>query len=117
MEKETTVKNKEVDIKGSWMLDETKNDMSVFDDMDKYPGFAEWGATMNISDKVISLYIGTLSYSGTYSKRDNVIYSELTGDIDNSLNQWGFYIVDENCLEMKFGDMNIYWIKGEINVG
>ena len=33
------------------------------------------------------------------------------------LNQWGFYIVDENCLEMKFGDMNIYWIKGEINVG
>lgn len=43
MEKETTVENKEVDIKGNWMLDETKNDMSVFDDMDKYPGFNEWG--------------------------------------------------------------------------
>ena len=117
MEKETTVENKEVDIKGNWMLDETKNDMSVFDDMDKYPGFAEWGATMNVSDKEILLYIGALSYGGTYSKRDNVIHSELTGDIDNSLNQWDFYIIDENSLEMRFGDMNIYWIKGEINVG
>ena len=117
MEKETTVENKEVDIKGNWMLDETKNDMSVFDDMDKYPGFNEWGAAMNVSDKEISLYIGALSYSGTYSKQDNVIHSELTGDIDNSLNQWDFYIVDDNCLEMRFGDMNIYWIKGEINVG
>ena len=117
MEKETTVENKEVDIKGNWMLDETKNDMSVFDDMDKYPGFNEWGAAMNVSDKEISLYIGALSYSGTYSKQDNVIHSELTGDIDNSLNQWDFYIIDENSLEMRFGDMNIYWIKGEINVG
>ena len=72
---------------------------------------------MNVSDKEISLYIGALSYSGTYSKQDDVIYSELTGDIDNSLNQWDFYIIDENSLEMRFGDMNIYWIKGEINVG
>lgn len=68
--------------------------MSVFDDMDKYPGFAEWRAAINVSDKEISLYIGALSYNGTYSKQDDVIYSELTGDIDNSLNQWDFYIVD-----------------------
>ncbi|MGN1404901.1 MAG: hypothetical protein ACI4WM_01415 [Erysipelotrichaceae bacterium] len=113
--KETVVQNKEVNINDTWILDETKNDLSIFDDMDKYPGFSEWGAGMSIDDKDISLFIGALSYSGTYTRQDDFIHGEFKGEIDNSLNQWDFYILDENAIEMRLSDMNLYWIRGEIN--
>lgn len=105
----------EIDINGTWILDEDKNDFAVFDDIDAYPGFSEWGAGMTVTDKDISLFIGALSYSGSYVKQNGFIHSEMTGDIDNSLNQWDFYIVDENTVEMRLSDMNLYWTRGEIN--
>lgn len=103
---------------GPWHLDNEKNDLAAFaDSLDLFPGYGEWGASMEIrSDGQMSWYIGAEGWHGTYTVEDGVIHAQLTSDLERSQQLWDFLVVIENEtaeLEMDYGDMTICWAYGE----
>ena len=107
-----------VELVGPWHLDSEKNDLAVFaDSLDLFPGYGEWGASMEIrSNGQMSWYIGAESWHGTYTAEDGVIHAQLTSDLEQSTQNWDFRITEENGaaeLEMAYQGMTIYWAYGD----
>lgn len=107
-----------VGLVGPWHLDNEKNDLAAFADaLDLFPGYGEWGASMEIrSDGTMSWYIGAEGWHGTYTVEDGVIHAQLTSDLEQSTQLWDFRITAENEaaeLEMDYEDMTIYWAYGD----
>lgn len=107
-----------LDLVGPWHLDSEKNDLAAFSDsLDLFPGYGEWGASMEIrSDGLMSWYIGAEGWHGTYTAEEGVIHAQLTSDSEQSTRLWGFRIVTENetaILEMDYEDMAVYWVYGD----
>ena len=107
-----------IELVGPWHLDSEKNDLAAFaDSLDLFPGYGEWGASMEIrSDGQMSWYIGAEGWYGTYSVEDGVIHAQLTSNLEQSTRTWDFRITAENetgILEMDYQDMTIYWVYGD----
>ena len=103
---------------GPWHLDSEKNDLAAFADApDVFPGYGEWGASMEIrSNGQMSWYIGAEGWHGTYTVEDGVIRAQMTSDLDQSARLWEFRLIAENgsaVLEMKDADRTIYWAYGD----
>ena len=103
---------------GPWHLDSEKNNLAAFaDSLDLFPGYGEWGASMEIrSNGQMSWYIGAESWHGTYTAEDEVIHAQLTSDLEQSTQNWDFRITEENGvaeLEMDYPGMTIYWAYGD----
>ena len=107
-----------IELAGPWHLDSEKNDLAAFaDSLDLFPGYGEWGASMEIrSDGQMSWYIGAEGWHGTYTVEDGVIHAQLTSDLEQSTQLWDFHITEENgvaVLEMNYQDMTVYWAYGD----
>lgn len=107
-----------IELVGPWHLDSEKNDLTAFaDSLDLFPGYAEWGASMEIrSDGQMSWYIGAEGWHGTYTLENGVIRAQLTSDSEQSTRLWDFRIATGNEtaeLEMDYEDMTIYWVYGD----
>ena len=107
-----------MELVGPWYLDSEKNDLAAFaDSLDRFPGYGEWGASMEIrSNGQMGWYIGAESWHGTYTVEDGVIHAQLTSDLEQSTQNWDFRITEENgaaILEMDDQDMTIYWAYGD----
>lgn len=107
-----------IELVGPWHLDSEKNDLTAFaDSLDLFPGYGEWGASMEIrSDGEMSWYIGAEGWHGTYSAEDGVIHAQLTSDLEQSTRLLDFRIAAENetaVLEMDYENMTIYWVYGD----
>ena len=118
---EVTVENpvpQDIELVGPWHLDSEKNDLAAFaDSLDLFPGYGEWGASMEIrSNGQMSWYIGAESWHGTYTAEDGVIHAQLTSDLEQATRNWEFRITAEEeaaILEMDYQDMTIYWAYGD----
>lgn len=102
---------------GLWHLDSEKNDLQAFaDSLDLFPGYGEWGASMEIqSDGQLNWYIGAEGWHGTYTVEDGLLHTQLTSDLDQSTLHMDFRMVTEDeaaVLEMDYQDMTIYWVSG-----
>ena len=107
-----------IELVGPWHLDNEKNDLAAFaDSLDLFPGYGEWGASMEIrSDGQMSWYIGAEGWHGTYTVEDGAIHAQLTSDLEQSTQRWEFRITSENSaaeLEMDYQGMTIYWAYGD----
>ena len=107
-----------VELVGPWHLDSEKNDLAAFaDSLDLFPGYGEWGASMEIrSNGQMSWYIGAENWHGTYTVEDGVLHAQLTSDLEQSTRNWEFRITAEEeaaILEMDYQDMTIYWAYGD----
>ena len=103
---------------GPWHLDGGKNDLAAFsDDLDLFPGYGEWGASMEIrGNGEMSWYIGAEGWHGTYAVENNTLHAFLTSNLEQSTRNWDFRITSENgtaVLEMDYQDMTIYWVYGD----
>ena len=106
------------ELVGPWHLDSEKNDLAAFaDSLDLFPGYGEWGASMEIrSDGQMSWYIGAEGWHGTYTVEDGAIHAQLNSDLEQSTQIWAFRITEENgaaVLEMDYQSMTIYWVYGD----
>ncbi|MDY3919508.1 MAG: hypothetical protein SOZ59_11000 [Candidatus Limivivens sp.] len=106
-----------IELVGPWHLDSEKNDLAAFSDsLDLFPGYGEWGASMEIrSDGQISWYIGAVGGCGTYSIDDDLLHAALVNDMDQKDIVIDFRILVGNekaVLEMNYHDMAIYWVYG-----
>ena len=118
---EETVENpvpQDIELVGPWHLDSEKNDLAAFaDSLDLFPGYGEWGASMEIrSNGQMSWYIGAENWHGTYTVEDGVLHAQLTSDLEQSTRNWEFRITAEEeaaILEMDYQDMTIYWAYGD----
>ena len=118
---EETVENpvpRDIELVGPWHLDSEKNDLAAFADyLDLFPGYGEWGASMEIrSNGQMSWYIGAESWHGTYTVEDGVLHAQLTSDLEQSTQSWNFRVTEENGvaeLEMDYPGMTIYWAYGD----
>ena len=107
-----------IELVGPWHLDNEKNDLAAFtDSLDLFPGYGEWGASMEIrSNGQMSWYIGTEGWHGTYTLEDGMLHAQLTSDLEQSTQLWDFRVVAENemaVLEMDYQGMTIYWVYGD----
>lgn len=107
-----------IELVGPWHLDGKKNDLAAFSDsLDLFPGFGEWGASMEIrSNGQMSWYIGAEGWHGTYALANGVIHAQLTSDLEQTTQLWNFRIVTENettMLKMDYENMTIYWSYGD----
>ena len=106
------------DLIGPWHLDDSKNDLAAFaDSPDLFPGYGEWGASMEIrGNGEMSWYIGAEGWHGTYSVENNTLHALLTSDLEQATKNWDMRITSENGttgLEMDYQDMTIYWVYGD----
>ena len=107
-----------IELVGPWHLDSEKNDLASFSDsLDLFPGYGEWGASMEIrSNGQMSWHIGAEGWHGPYTVEDGVMHAQLVPDLEQSTRLWDFRIVEENgtaVLEMDYQDMTIYWAYGD----
>ena len=107
-----------LELIGPWHLDQNKNDLASFaDSLDLFPGYGEWGASMEIrGNGEMSWYIGAEGWHGTYSVENHTLHAQLTSDLDQASQNWDFRITSENGmtgLEMDYQDMTIYWAHGD----
>ena len=107
-----------IELVGPWHLDSEKNDLAAFaDSLDLFPGYGEWGASMEIrSNGQMSWYIGAESWHGTYTVENGVIHAQLTSDLEQSTQSWDFRITAEEeaaVLEMDYQDIKIYRAYGD----
>lgn len=107
-----------IELVGPWHLDPEKNDLAAFSDsLDLFPGYGEWGASMEIrSNGQMSWYIGAEGWHGTYTIENDVIHAQLTSDLEQSTQLWDLRIVAEHEtaeLEMDYQGMTIYWVYGD----
>ena len=107
-----------IELAGPWHLDSEKNDLVAFaDSLDLFPGYGEWGASMEIrSDGQMSWYIGSAGGCGTYTVEVDLLHAELVNDMDQKDMAIDFRILVENekaVLEMDYQDMTIYWVYGD----
>ena len=103
---------------GPWHLDNEKNDLAAFaDSLDLFPGYGEWGASMEIrSDGRMSWYIGAEGWHGTCTAEGASLHAALISDLDQTAKDWDFRAAAENgacLLEMPYEDITVYWIRGE----
>ena len=117
---ETTEKPVQLDytLIGPWHLDDRKDDLAAFaDSLDLFPGYGEWGASMEIrGNGEMSWYIGAEGWHGTYAVEDTILHACLTSDLEQTTRNWDFRITSENGiagLEMDYADMTIYWVYGD----
>ena len=108
----------DLELIGPWHLDQSRNDLTVFaDSLDLFPGFGEWGASMEIrGNGEMSWYIGSEGWNGTYSVENNILHTQLTSDSEQISKNWDLRITAENGttgLEMDYKDMTIYWAYGD----
>ena len=107
-----------IELAGPWHLDSEKNDLKAFaDSLDLFPGYGEWGASMEIkSNGQMSWYIGAEGWYGTYTVEGEVLHAQLTSNLEQTEQLWDFRITIENetaVLEMDYNDMTIYWVYGD----
>ena len=107
-----------LELVGPWHLDDSKNDLAAFaDSPDLFPGYGEWGASMEIrGNGEMSWYIGAEGWHGTYSVENNTLHALLTSDLEQASKSWDVRITSENGttgLEMDYQDMTIYWVYGD----
>ena len=107
-----------LELIGPWHLDQSKNDLASFaDSLDLFPGYGEWGASMEIrGNGEMNWYIGAEGWHGTYSVEKNTLHAKLTSDLEQSPQNWDLRITSENGttgLEMDYQDMTIYWVYGD----
>ena len=107
-----------LELIGPWHLDQSKNDFASFaDSLDLFPGYGEWGASMEIrGNGEMNWYIGAEGWHGTYSVEKNTLHAKLTSDLEQSPQNWDLRITSENGttgLEMDYQDRTIYWVYGD----
>ena len=107
-----------LELIGPWHLDQSKNDLASFaDSLDLFPGYGEWGASMEIrGNGEMNWYIGAEGWHGTYSVEKNTLHAKLTSDLEQSPQNWDLPIPSENGttgLEMDYKDITIYWVYGD----
>lgn len=117
-EKQEDAIQESIELVGPWHLHDEKNDLTAFaDSLDLFPGYGEWGASMEIrSNGQMGWYIGAEGWHGTYTVEDGVIQAQLVSDLEQSTQLWSFRILVENgeaLLEMDYQDMTIYWAYGD----
>ena len=108
----------DLELVGPWHLDAEKNDLTAFaDSLDLFPGYGEWGASMEIrGNGEMSWYIGAEGWHGIYSVENHTLHALLTSDLEQAQQSWEFRIISENGttgLEMDYQDMTIYWVYGD----
>ena len=96
-------------------MDDEKNDLTAFaESLDLFPGYGEWGASMEIrSNGQMSWYIGAEGWHGTYTVEGEVLHAQLTSDLERTEQLWDFRITTESELEMEDNGMTIYWAYGD----
>lgn len=114
---ESAAQVQSIDLVGPWHLDSEKNDLDAFaDSLDRFPGYGEWGAGMEIqSDGHMNWYIGAAGGSGTYTIEDTLLHAALVNDMDQTDMTIDFRILAENEnaeLAMDYQGMTIYWVYG-----
>ena len=104
-----------IELAGPWHLDDEKNDLTAFaESLDLFPGYGEWGASMEIrSNGQMSWYIGAEGWHGTYTVEGEVLHAQLTSDLERTEQLWDFRITTESELEMEDNGMTIYWAYGD----
>lgn len=102
------------DLVGPWHLDQEKNDLSVIESAwDIFPGYAEWGASMEIrSDGFMSWNIGAVGGSGTYCIEGNVLHTAQFTEEHQEI-PLDFVIMGKDELKMTYADMEITWAYGD----
>ena len=95
---ESAAQVQSIDLVGPWHLDSEKNDLDAFaDSLDRFPGYGEWGAGMEIqSDGHMNWYIGAAGGSGTYTIEDTLLHAALVNDMDQTDMTIDFRILAEN---------------------
>ena len=106
-----------IDLVGLWHLDSEKNDLAAFaDSLDLFPGYGEWGASMEIrSNGQMSWNIGAAGGCGTYTADNDLLHAALVNDMDQKDMAMDFRILVEDekaVLDMDYQDMTIYWVYG-----
>lgn len=102
------------DLVGPWHLDKEKNDLSAIESAwDIFPGYAEWGAGMEIrSDGFMSWNIGAVGGPGTYCIEGNVLHTAQFTE-DHREIPLDFAIMGKDELKMTYADMEITWVYGD----
>ena len=103
------------DLVGPWHIDQEKTDISAIEaDMETFPGYAEWGASMEIrSNGQMSWYIGAVGGSGTYTIEDDVLHAELTDSMEQKELTMDFQIVGKDAIKMTYANTEIIWAYGD----
>ena len=106
-----------IELIGLWHLDSEKNNLQAFSDsLDLFPGYGEWGASMEIrSDGQMNWHIGADGGSGTYTVDGDLLHTALINDLDQKDMAIDFRILMESenaVLAMDYQDMTIYWVSG-----
>ena len=96
-----------IELVGLWHLDSEKNDLAAFaDSLDLFPGYGEWGASLEIRSD---------GGSGTYTVDGNLLHAALVNDMDQKDMAMDFriFVEDEKAvLEMDYQGMTICWTYG-----
>ena len=87
----------DLELVGPWHLDAEKNDLTAFaDSLDLFPGYGEWGASMEIrGNGEMSWYIGAEGWHGIYSVENHTLHALLTSDLEQAQQSWEFRIISE----------------------
>lgn len=105
-----------MDLTGPWHLDETRNDLSLLTStemMDIFPGFAEWGASMEIrSNGFMDWYIGAVGGSCTYSIEGNVLHTAMFAE-DRSEIPMDMEISGNDEIKMTYAGLELIWTYGD----
>lgn len=104
-----------IDLNGPWHLDHEKNNLdAITAAWETFPGYAEWGAGMEIrSNGFMSWYIGAVGGSGTYSIEGNILHAELIDSMEQKEMSMDFTIMGSQELKMTYADMQFIWAYGD----
>lgn len=103
------------DLAGPWHLDSEKNNLdAITAAWETFPGYAEWGASMEIrSNGQMSWYIGAVGGSGTYTIDGDILHAELMDSMEQTELSMDFTIMGADELKMTYADMQFIWAYGD----
>lgn len=103
------------DLAGPWHLDNEKNNLdAIAAAWETFPGYAEWGASMEIrSNGQMSWYIGAVGGSGTYTIDGDILHAELMDSMEQTELSMDFTIMGADELKMTYADMLFFWAYGD----
>lgn len=103
------------DLAGPWYLDSEKNNMdAIAEAWETFPGYAEWGASMEIrSSGQMCWYIGAVGGSGTYTIDGDILHAELMDSLEQKEMSMDFHITGTDELTMTYADMQFIWAYGD----
>lgn len=103
-----------IDLTGPWHLDSEKNNLdAITAAWETFPGYAEWGASMEIlSNGFMNWYIGTVGGSCTYSIEGNVLHTAMFAE-DRSEIPMDMEIAGNDEIKMTYAGLEFTWTYGD----